>query len=70
MTPPAMADDARDMRLDIFSLRERRHLGRHVWDQASAGMLSRGGDPAVSVLEYDDAMVPRIVVYGVRERGR
>ena len=32
--------------------------------------MEHEGEPAVSVLEYDDAMVPQIVVYGVRVRER
>ncbi len=66
VTPVARIDDARDMRLDIFDLGERRHLGRYVWDQGSARILNRGGALAVTVLEYDDAMVPQMVVYEVR----
>ena len=46
------------------NLRERRHLGRYVWDPMAVSILDRGGEPAVYLLEYDNAMVPRIVVYG------
>lgn len=66
---PSSRDEAEDMRLDVFSLRERRHLGRYVWDESNAVMLDRGGAPAVGVLEYGDAMVPQIVVYGVLVTG-
>ena len=70
VVPTGSGDDAEDSRLDIFDLRERRHLGRYVWDESSGVMLDRGGAPAVAVLEYSDAMVPQIVVYGVRAGGR
>ena len=68
--PPGRGDDYRDNRIDVFNLQERRHLGRHVWDATGLVLMNHGGEPAVSVLEYDDAMVPQIVVYGVRVRGR
>ena len=67
---PNTEDDYHDLRLDVFSLGERRHLGRHVWDGWSTSLLDRGGEPAVFVLEYGRAMVPQIVVYGVRAGGR
>ena len=67
--PLARNDDAFDIRLDIFSLGQRRHLGKHVWDASTVAMLDRGGEPAVSALEYDAAMVPQIVIYRVRVRG-
>ena len=41
-----------------------------MWDATGLVLMNHGGEPAVSVLEYDDAMVPQIVVYGVRVRGR
>ena len=62
--PAGREDEYFDTRLDVFSLRERRHLGRYVWDAADGNLLDRGGEPAVYVPEYDNAMVPRIVVYG------
>ena len=68
--PPGRRDDYQDTRIDVFSLQERRHLGRHVWDAAVMDLIDHGGEPAVSVLEYDDAMVPQIVVYGVRVKER
>lgn len=68
--PPGRGDDYRDNRIDVFSLRERRHLGRHVWDATGFTLMEHGGEPAVSVLEYSDAMVPQIVVYRVRVKER
>ena len=67
---PDTDDDYFDSRLDIFSLGERRHLGRHVWDSRGAKLLDHGRYPAVYDLEYSGAMVPQIVVYGVRAGGR
>ena len=68
--PAGRVVDYRDHRIDVFSLRERRHLGRHVWDATGMALMDHGGEPAVSVLEYDDAMVPQIVVYRVRVKER
>lgn len=68
--PPGRGDDYRDTRIDVFNLREQRHLGSHVWDATGMTFMEHGGEPAVSVLEYDDAMVPQIVVYRVRVRER
>ena len=67
---PNTEDDYHDLRLDVFSLGERRHLGKHVWDGWSTSLLDRGGEPTVFVLEYGRAMVPHIVVYGVGAGGR
>ena len=67
---PDTDDDYFDSRLDIFSLGERRHLGMHVWDSRGAKLLDHGRYPAVYDLEYSDAMVPQIVVYGVGAGGR
>lgn len=66
--PPGRGDDYRDTRLDVFNLQEPRHVGRRVWDVAGIGLMEHGGEPAVYVLEYDNAMVPQIVVYSVRVR--
>ena len=54
-----------DARLDIFDLGERRHVGSRTWDALSPKLLNHGGEPAVSVMEYDDGMIPRLVVYRV-----
>lgn len=67
---PGYDDEYFDTRLDVFDLRERRHLGRHVWDPMVVNLLDRGGEPAVYLLEYDNAMVPRIVVYGAASATR
>ena len=67
---PDTEDDYFDIRLDIFSLSERRHLGRHVWDPWTTALLDHGRHPAAYVLEYSDAMVPQIVVYEVRRGPR
>lgn len=67
--PEGREDEYYDTRLDVFSLRERRHLGRYVWDSADGRLLDRGGEPAVYVPEYDNAMVPQVVVYRAGSRG-
>lgn len=67
--PDGREDEYYDTRLDVFSLRERRHLGRYVWDSADGRLLDRGGEPAVYVPEYDNAMVPQIVIYRAGSRG-
>ena len=56
------AHDFYDSRLDVFDLGERRHVGGYTWDSASAKLLNHGGEPAISVMEYDDEMIPRVVV--------
>ncbi len=66
---PGTEDDYHDIRLDVFDLREQRHLGSHVWDSYATALLDRGGEPAVYVLEYGRALVPQVVVYGVRAGG-
>ena len=68
--PPGRGDDYRDNRIDVFNLQERRHVGRHVWDATGMALMDHGGEPAVSVLEYDDAMVPQMVIYRVRVKER
>ena len=59
------AHDFYDARLDIFDLGERRHVGSYTWDTVSPRLLNHEGEPAVSVMEYDDDMVPQLVVYQV-----
>ncbi len=63
--PPERRGDYMDTRLDIFDLEERRHLGRYVWDSPYARLIDLGGEPAVSIVEYDEEMVPQVVVYRV-----
>lgn len=61
----ADAHDFYDARLDIFDLGEKRHVGSYSWDALSPKLLNHGGEPAVSVMEYDDEMLPQVVVYRV-----
>ncbi len=63
--PPERRRDYMDTRLDIFDLEERRHIGRHVWDSPYARLINLGAEPAVSIVEYDEEMVPQVVVYRV-----
>ena len=63
--PPERRADYLDTRLDIFDLEERRHIGRYVWDSPYARLINLGGEPTVSVVEYDDEMVPQVVIYRV-----
>lgn len=57
------ADGYRDTRLDVFDLGAGVHVGFRTWDSAGARLLTLDGEPAVSVLEYTDAMVPRVAIY-------
>ncbi len=57
------ADGYRDSRLDVFDLDARIHVGFRTWDSAGVRLVTLGGEPAVSVLEYTDQMVPKISVY-------
>lgn len=63
--PPERRADYLDTRLDIFDLEEKRHIGRYVWDSPYARLINLGGEPAVSVVEYDEEIVPQVVVYRV-----
>ncbi len=63
--PPERRTDYLDTRLDIFDLEEQRHIGRYVWDSPHARLINLGGEPAVSLVEYDEEMVPQVVVYRV-----
>lgn len=65
LVPPERRGDYLDTRLDIFDLEERRHIGRYVWDSPYARLIDLGGEPAVSIVEYDEEMVPQVVVYRV-----
>ena len=66
--PPERRADYLDTRLDIFDLDERRHLGRHVWDSPYTRLINLGGEPAVTVVEYTEEMVRKVVVYGLLDR--
>lgn len=57
------ADGYRDTRLDVFDLEGRVHVGFRTWDSAGVRLLTLGGEPAVSVLEYTDQMVPKVAIY-------
>ena len=57
------SDRYRDMRLDIFDLASRQHLGRHIWDSGRAVLFDHGGKPAVAVLEYHKDLIPKVAVY-------
>ncbi|MDE2876051.1 MAG: hypothetical protein OXU69_06450 [Gemmatimonadota bacterium] len=62
---PSDLYDFSDARLDVFDLREQRHVGRYIWDSVSVRLLEYEGKPAVSVVEETEAMVPQVVVYQV-----
>ena len=55
--------DYLDTRLDIFDLEEQRHIGSHVWDSPYVRLFGLDGEPAVSIVEYDEDMVRQLVVY-------
>lgn len=61
-------DGYRDSRLDVFDLEGLIHVGFRTWDSAGARLLSLNGEPAVSVLEYTDQMVPQVAIYRARAK--
>ena len=58
-------DDYMDMRLDVFDLPSRRHLGHHIWDSGNAKLFHYDGEAVINVFEYGREMVPQVVVYSV-----
>ena len=58
-------DDYMDMRLDVFDLPSRRHLGHHIWDSGNAKLFHYDGEAVINVFEYSRGMVPQVVVYAV-----
>lgn len=65
--PVAQFPDYWDARIDAFDLSGRRRIGSRVWDTMHIGFVNHDGRPVdapmVHVLEYDEAMVPQVVVY-------
>lgn len=59
-------DELRDVRLDVFDLRGRRHLGHFRWDGVYPALMVREGAMAVSAVEYDGDLTPRVVIYRSR----
>ena len=51
-----------DARIDVYDLRQRRHLGTLRWDEAYAGLVQIGGEVAVQRVE-EDAQSAQVVVY-------
>ena len=64
--PSDQWDDYLDTRLDVFDLDERRHVGSYTFDSQNVRLMNIVGEPAVSVLEYTETMVPQVVIYRVR----
>lgn len=52
-----------DVRLDVFDLEERRHLGFRIWDELTPQLFDRQGEIAINVLEYLDGVIPQVVIY-------
>lgn len=46
----------------VFDLENRRHLGHYQWDGVYPALMVLDGDLAVSSVELDGEMVPRLVV--------
>ena len=67
--PASKRADYLDTRLDIFDLEEQRHIGRYVWDSPYPRLFNLGGEPAVSVVEYNEDKVPQVVIYRVGRDG-
>jgi hypothetical protein len=54
-----------DTRVDIYDLRDRRHLGSLTWDEAGPGLTQIGRDLALQRIVFDATGVARVVVYQV-----
>ncbi len=60
-------EQLRDARLDVFDLSNMTHLGSFTWDEVHPMLTVVEGELAVSNVEYDEAMVPRVVIYRLQE---
>lgn len=60
-------DEYSDSRLDAFDIGSRRHLGSYTWDSGVVMLVDHGagtGDRVrISVPQFNDAMVPQVVIY-------
>ena len=62
-------DQWRDARLDVIDLVSGRHLGQYRWDGVYPSLMVIDDDLAVSAVEYDEAMVPRLIIYKLGPTG-
>ena len=62
-------DQWRDARLDVIDLASGRHLGHYRWDGVYPSLMVFDDDLAVSAVEFDEAMVPRLVIYRLGPTG-
>ena len=62
----ARPDQLRDARLDVFDLKTRRHLGHFTWDSVYPALMVLQEDLAVSLVEYDADLEPRLSIYRLR----
>ncbi len=56
-------EQLRDVRLDVFDLGDMTHLSSFTWDEVHPMLTVVEGELVVSNVEYDEAMVPHVVVY-------
>ena len=63
--PPEERDTWRDVRLDVFDLARRRHVGTLRLDSTSAQLLVLRGEVLLYQLEYETPVWPRVVLYQV-----
>jgi hypothetical protein len=66
---PEQARLFRDVRLDVFDLEARRHLGYHVWDTRNITLVEMSGTVLVSRVEDTTPSWPRVVLYDVHFSG-
>jgi len=52
-----------DMRIDVFDLRGRRHLGTMTWDEAYVGIVQIGSTLAVQKVTLDADLTPRVTLH-------
>jgi hypothetical protein len=54
-----------DVRIDVFDLRRRRHLGTLTWDEAYVGIVQIGGSLAVQKVTLDTDLTPRVTLHAL-----
>lgn len=63
--PPDRMGEYQNLRLDIFDLEAKTHLGHRIWPERNVTLVTYGDDVLVSVLEYETPLWPRLVLYEV-----
>lgn len=59
-----------DYRLDALDLENKQHLGSYRSPDEAPRLIEFEGRVAISLLQYDEALNPEVVIYDLRPRGR